>query len=73
VPSSFEGVNGSVRYIAQATIDRPWKFNHESRTAFSVINNLDLNLEPAFWKVFKCVNCNKDQASDFIFLQFLYL
>lgn len=46
IPSSFEGLYGYVRYTAQATIDKPWKFDHNARTVFTVICILDLNLEP---------------------------
>jgi hypothetical protein len=46
LPSSFEGQHGYVRYLAEATIDKPWKFDHQTRTAFTVICILDLNAEP---------------------------
>ena len=46
-PSSFEGELGHVRYYAKAVIDKPWKFDHEVKVPFTVINNLDLNQEPA--------------------------
>lgn len=45
-PSSFEGVHGNIRYFCKAFIIRPWKSNHESKHAFTVINPLDLNSEP---------------------------
>jgi len=51
VPSSFEGMYGSVRYTAHATIERPWKFNHNTRSALTVISLVDLNLEPPELKV----------------------
>ncbi|XP_013396678.1 arrestin domain-containing protein 3-like [Lingula anatina] len=47
LPSSFEGEHGYVRYFCKAFMDRPWKYNHESKHAFTVINTLDLNNEPA--------------------------
>jgi len=46
VPSSFEGEHGYVRYTVEAKIDLPWKCDHVTRSAFTVINNVDLNLEP---------------------------
>ena len=45
-PSSFEPERtGHVRYTAEATMVRPWKFNHVTRSAFTVIHVLDLNQE----------------------------
>ena len=46
LPPSFEGDYGYIRYWAKATIDRPWKFDHHTKRAFSVISCLDLNQEP---------------------------
>jgi len=52
-PSSFGGEYGYgyVRYKAEATIDRPWKFDRVTRSAFTVISLLDLNLEPFHFRV----------------------
>ena len=44
IPCSFENRVGYVRYTIKAVIDRPWKFNHECKAAFSVVSRLDLNL-----------------------------
>ncbi|KAF4516728.1 hypothetical protein B566_EDAN008418 [Ephemera danica] len=46
IPSSFEGTCGKIRYLVQATIVRPWRFNHVVRQHFTVISPLDLNAEP---------------------------
>ncbi|ESO88266.1 hypothetical protein LOTGIDRAFT_165704 [Lottia gigantea] len=46
LPSSFEGQYGYVRYWLKSTIDQPWKFDHTTKTAFTVICLLDLNREP---------------------------
>jgi len=51
VPPSFEGVHGYVRYTAKATMERPWKFNHDTHSAFTVIGLLDLNLEHPQFRV----------------------
>jgi len=51
VPSSFEGEVGSVRYTAEATMERPWKFNHTTRSAFTVISIVDLNMESPEFRV----------------------
>ena len=51
VPSSYEGEYGYVRYTAEAKMDRPWKFDHVTCSAFTVISLVDLNLEQPEFRV----------------------
>jgi len=46
LPSSFEGEFGSVRYTIKVTLDRPWKFDQETKRAFTVISPVDLSYNP---------------------------
>ena len=46
LPPSFEGAYGFIRYTTKATIDVPWKFDHHTKRAFTVIPELDLKQEP---------------------------
>ena len=47
LPTSFEGAHGYIRYLCKVTVERPWKFDHTTKKAFSVISELDLNKEHA--------------------------
>ncbi|KAK9754050.1 Arrestin (or S-antigen), N-terminal domain [Popillia japonica] len=53
LPSSFEGMYGTIRYIAKFSLERPWKFNQETKTAFTVVSPYDLNKFPNLLTPFK--------------------
>ncbi|GFR98621.1 arrestin domain-containing protein 3 [Elysia marginata] len=46
LPPSFEGNYGYIRYWTKATIDKPWKVDHHTKRAFTIIPPLDLNMSP---------------------------
>uniref|UniRef100_A0A915DPP9 Arrestin-like N-terminal domain-containing protein n=1 Tax=Ditylenchus dipsaci TaxID=166011 RepID=A0A915DPP9_9BILA len=43
-PPSFEGFYGFIRYFCRAKIDRPWRVDDTTATAFTVMPIFDLNL-----------------------------
>lgn len=76
LPSSFEGKWGHVRYTIKVTLDRPWKFDQDTKMAFTVITPVDLNQtakckEPAkldLEKSFCCFCCKSGPLSVIIHL-----
>ncbi|XP_078599304.1 arrestin domain-containing protein 3-like [Branchiostoma floridae x Branchiostoma japonicum] len=45
LPSSFEGGIGYVRYSIKGIVDRPWRFDHTTKYAFTILDMYDLNQE----------------------------
>ncbi|XP_071112726.1 arrestin domain-containing protein 2-like [Haliotis cracherodii] len=46
LPCSFEGDHGCVNYKVKATIDKPWKRDHNVKIFFTVLGMYDLNDDP---------------------------
>ncbi|CAF0782805.1 unnamed protein product [Brachionus calyciflorus] len=42
-PTSFEHLNGRIRYSIKGTIDIPWAFDKHTKKSFSVLSHVDLN------------------------------
>ncbi|XP_062614117.1 arrestin domain-containing protein 3-like [Saccostrea cucullata] len=76
LPSSFEGEYGHVRYTIKGTIEKPKRFTHVTKTAFSVIGPLDLNTFPqiesptgmTLTKNLCCLCCTSGPISAFLSL-----
>uniref|UniRef100_A0A1B6CJ57 Arrestin C-terminal-like domain-containing protein n=1 Tax=Clastoptera arizonana TaxID=38151 RepID=A0A1B6CJ57_9HEMI len=78
LPSSFEGEHGYVRYTVKATLDRPWKFDQDSKSVFTVVTPVDLNFnarakEPVkkeLAKTFCCCWCKSGPLTLVVMLPF---
>lgn len=46
IRKNVAGDFGYVRYSIKSNIDKPWKFDHNTKLAFTVLDTLDLNQDP---------------------------
>lgn len=51
LPTSFEAKHGSIRYIINVVVERPWKSNITYKVGFTVLKHLDLNYENPALKI----------------------
>ncbi|XP_078051797.1 arrestin domain-containing protein 17-like [Augochlora pura] len=65
IPTSFEDPHGYVRYTVKAIIERPWKFDHECKIAFTVVSVFDLNMHRD-----RCLGIHEDVQKNFSFCCF---
>ncbi|XP_014210214.1 arrestin domain-containing protein 17-like [Copidosoma floridanum] len=71
LPSSFKSDNGRIRYKIKAILNRPWRFNHKTKTAFTLVSHLDLNKVPSAleqvnlnrYKTFCCLCCATEELA----------
>lgn len=43
MPSSVELGHCNIRYMIEAVIDKPWKFDHKAKRAFTLLESIDCN------------------------------
>ncbi|RLU22498.1 hypothetical protein DMN91_004776 [Ooceraea biroi] len=60
IPCSFEHKYGYIRYTIKAIIDRPWRFDHECKAAFTVITIYDLNAHRE-----RCISLHDEVCKNF--------
>ena len=48
LPTSWEDRCGNIRYWLEAHMDRPWKFDHVTKFAFTMLERVDLNLSQKY-------------------------
>ena len=57
LPASFNGPHGHIRYTAEAILKRSFKLNKSVTQEFRVCTSLDLNREPAVYRVGRATHC----------------